>query len=512
MREVSGSIPRQSILEQNKYYDYFRERIPNMAAPNDKGESVNKCIFHEDKTPSLAVNVHDGKWKCYTPSCPAHAGGGWKKFEQLLNGEIPSAGDIKPPPIEPAVIDAFHETLLRSPTPLDILRKKRGYTDETIKRFKLGYDGDRILIPIIGQDGSVLNIRKYKYGAPKDKFIAWGPRYNRARLFPVENLSHQTIYLFAGEPDCMLACQFGLPAVTSTGGEDSWPQEFNDLLRGKDIVLVYDVDPPGRKAAVAAANKMVRAVKSVSIATLPLAGTKEEKDFSDYMLHLKHTVEDFNNVISQAHSVENLVREAAPPDEIHDIHLSRIGFEEYVGKRVAATVLVAGKDLAPFQVPKKIAYSCASVGTMKACDVCGICQSGGQREIEVPDWSQALIQMVNTPIEKLNAHLSRLAEVPDRCPKFKFEVKKYQNVEAIKVIPEIDFTAAESEYVIRSLFYLGEKLETNRTYHIKAIVMPDPKTQYGTALIYEALPSHDTIEKFEMNDEMNTLLRIFQCP
>jgi hypothetical protein len=499
--------------QQNKYLDFFRERIPNMVPPNDKGESVNPCIFHGNTSPSLAVNVHSGVWKCYTPSCPGHAGGKWKKFEQLLTGEIPTAGDIKPPPIEPAAIQGFHEVLLQTEDAMAILQKRRGYTLETIKHFKLGWDGDRILIPIVGLDGSILNVRKYKYGAPKDKFIAWGPRYNRARLFPVENLKHQRIYIFAGEPDCMLACQLGLPAITSTGGEDAWPNEYNDQLRGKDIVFVYDVDPPGRKAVVASANKLVRHAKSVSIATLPLAGTKEEKDFTDYILHLKHSVEDFEkHVIAHAQPVQNLVTEAPPPDEVHDIHLSRIGLDEYVGKRVRATVLVAGKDLAPFQVPKIIGYSCASVGSMKACDVCGICAAGGQKQVQVPDWSQAMIQMVNTPIEKLNAHLSRLAEVPDRCPKFKFEVKRYQNVEAIKCIPEIDFTATESEYVIRSLFYLGEKLETNRTYTIEAVVMPEPKTQYATALIYEAVPAHDTVEKFELTEDVQTMLRLFQCP
>lgn len=480
---------------------------------------MNVCVFHSDKRPSLAINLTTGKWKCYTPSCPGHAGGGWKKFEELLTGKIPSAGDIKPPPIDPAAIQAFHEVLLASKTPMAMLKEKRGYTDETIKRFKLGYDGTRVLIPIYSQDGSIVNVRKYLYGAqhmqpgpdgkPPDKFIAWGPRFNTARLFPADNLSKQLLYVFEGELDCMLACQLGLPAITSTNGADAWMPQFNDLLRGKDLVFVYDTDPAGRKGAQAHANNVVRVAKSVRIATLPLAGSKEEKDFSDYIVHLKHTVEQFDKVIASAQEVQNLVTQSEPPPEVEDIHLSRIGNDQYVGRRVRSTVLVAGKDLAPFQVPKKIAYSCGAVGSMKACDACGICQKGGQLEVNVPDWSQAMLQMVNTPIEKLNAHLSRLADVPDRCPKFKFEVKEHQNVEAVKVIPEIDFTAEDSEYVIRQLFYLGTNLETNRTYIITAVVMPDPKNQYATALIYEATPSQDSIEKFELNQDVLEMLKMF---
>lgn len=493
-----------------KYYQFYKERIPDLPSPNDKMECVVKCVFHEDKSPSLGINVESGKWKCYTPSCPGHAGGGYKKFEQLLKGEIPSAGDIKPPPIDPITLEAFHEILLKSPGALAILTGKRGYTLDTIKRFKLGFDSTRILIPILGQDGSVLNVRKYEYGAVKDKMIAWGPRYNRARLFPVESLKYDTVYLFEGETDTMLACQYGLPAITQTGGADSWMPEFNDQLRGKHVVICYDVDPAGRKGAIAVANKLVNSAASVKVASLPLAGNKEEKDFTDYMVHLRHTIEDFKKVIEDAKPVDKLVSQEAPSDEVVDIHLSRIGLEEYVGKRVASTVLVAGKDLAPFQVPKKIAYSCASVGSQRSCDACGICQAGGQKEVTIPDWSQVLIQMVNTPIEKLNAHLARLAEVPDRCPKFKFEIKEHTNIEAIKCIPEIDFSLDESEYVIRSLFYLGEGLKSNRTYTIKAIVMPEPKTQYATALIYEATPSQDSIEKFELGAELNKMLNIFK--
>lgn len=480
-----------------------------MGTPNDKGECVVKCIFHDDKTPSLAVNVENGKWKCYTPSCPGHAGGGYKKFEQLLKGEVPNAGDIKPPPIDPSTIEAFHEVLWRSPTPLAMLREKRGFTDATIKRFKLGYDGERVLIPIFGQDGSILNVRKYLYGAPKDKFIAWGMRYNRARLFPIEALRAETLYVFEGELDTMLACQCGLPAITQTGGADSWMPEFTEAMKGKHIVFCYDVDPAGRKAAQAAANKVVRVAASVRISTLPLAGSKEEKDFTDYIIRLKHTKEDFDEIIAKAESVKELVKNDAPEETIHTIHLSRIGSDEFVNKRVESTVLVAGKDLAPFQVPKRIAYSCSAVGSQKSCDACGICAANGQLEVTVPDWSQALLQMVNTPIEKLNALLGRLAEVPDRCPKFKFEIKEHENIEAVKCIPEIDFTTDDSEYVIRSLFYLGAGLDTNKTYTIRAIVMPEPKTQYATALIYDAKPSQDSIEKFEATPDVLQLLRIF---
>lgn len=481
-----------------------------MGEPNDKGEAVSPCIFHADKNPSLAVNVGSGKWKCYTPHCPGHAGGGWKKFEALMKGEVTTAGDIKVPPIDEAIVDGFHSILLQSPTALEILHVKRGLNLETIKRFKLGWDSDRILIPIRGPDGSIVNVRKYKYGAQKDKVIAWGPRYNRARLFPFENTTGEWVLLCEGEMDAMLAAQLGYPAVTATGGADTWLPEFNQQLKGKDVVICYDADQAGLKGATATALKLAPHARTVKVVTLPLAGSKEEKDVTDYFFHLKHTKAEFDALIAAAEVVKVVAEKKAPDEKVEDIHLSRVGEHRYVGKRIRSTVLVAGKDLAPYQVPFRVSYTCTAVGSEKACERCHLGLANGQREVKMAEWSSDLLQCVNVPIEKLHSLLGRMCGIPERCPKYKYEVAEYANIESIKAIPEIDFSANESEYVIRNLFYLGHGIETNKTYHIQGVVMPDPKTQYATALVYSAAPSQDSIEKFETGVDMQNLLSIFK--
>lgn len=494
-----------------KYWAFYKERIPELPQPNDKGEAVVRCIFHSDANPSLSINIESGKWKCFTPTCAGHAGGGWKKFDQLLKGEIPNAGDLKPPPIDVAAIEGFHQVLLRSPTPLATLHEKRGMVDETIARHKLGWDGDRILIPIHGPDGSILNVRKYAYGAQKDKMIAWGPRYNRARLYPIETLKSEWILLCEGELDALVAEQHGYPAMSVTSGADTWLEEFNEQLKGKRVFLCYDVDKAGKSGSRQIARKLLKHAASVHLVTLPLSGSKEEKDVTDYFVHLKHSNADFDALLEQAEEVkENVKATEAPAAEAEPIHLSLIGEDRLVNKRIETTVLVAGKDLAPFQVPKRVSFACPAVGSEKACERCSIARGDGTFELEIPNWSSDLLQMVNVPIEKLNAQLSRAAGVPFMCPKWTFEVKEYENIESIKAIPEIDFTSEQSKYVIRSLGYIGHGIETNRTYRIKAVVMPDPKTQYATALIYEATPSQDSIEKFDIDGDIRNSLSIFK--
>jgi hypothetical protein len=344
-----------------------------------------------------------------------------------------------------------------------------------------------------------------------NKMINYGPLHQKAMLFPVESLQSDWVLVCEGETDCLVACQMGYPALTTTGGADTWRDEFTQQLAGKRVVFCYDADKAGRQGAMQHALKVIGQAASVAILKLPLAGTKAEKDITDYFVNLGHSKAEFDALLAKAETIEDRVTDAPAPDDTeHPLHLSQVGIDEYVGKRVRSKVLVAGKDLAPFQVPYKVAFKCTDVGSEKVCDRCGICKAGGQKEVTVPEWSSELLQMVNVPSEILEYRLAQMAKVPERCRKYTREVKEYANVEAVKVIPEIDFNSEHTEYVIRNMYYLGHGLETNHTYDVSAVVMPDPKNQYATALIYRADASQDSVEQFEYTDEVATILSMFK--
>jgi hypothetical protein len=497
-----------------KYFDFYKQRIPDFKDPAPgTSDVVVRCVLHPNPDgESLSINLENGKFKCWVPHCAGVRGGGYKKFEALLRGDTVATNAAHAVPgreIPASDIEAHHKVLLQSAGMLELLQKKRGYTMETIKRFKLGYDADRIWIPIADAKGKFFNVRKYKPGASQDKMIGYSAGHNQARLFPAESLKSDWVLLCEGETDTMLACQLGFPAITATGGADTWRDDFGILLKGKKVFVCYDVDQAGKRGMDQVAIKLVRTASEVRKVRLPLRGTREEKDFSNYIVDLGHSADDFAKLLADSELVEDrIAAKAAPEEEAKDIHLSEIGEDRFVGKRVRSTVLVAGKDLAPFQVPFKIAYQC-EMGE-KICGGCGIARCGGQTEIQIPEHTSTLLEMVNVPSPTLEFVLARLADVPGKCRKFKYDVKEYANLEAIKAIPEIDFASDKSEYVIRSLFFLGSGLETNHTYRVEAVVMPDPKTQYATALIYGAESSQDSIEKFEMTEEMKKALVIFR--
>lgn len=493
-----------------KYTTFFSERVPNLPSPNDKGEVMVPCVFHKDSTPSLGINLESGKWKCFASHCPGHKGGGYKRFDALLRGEDHGNGaaPIQVQPIDESIIDGFHSVLLNTVSVRDMLRQVRGISDEVIAEFKLGWDSDRVWIPIRDTDGAIVNVRKWKPQAKRDKVIPFGPGYNRPRLFP-QPITSEWVLLVEGEMDCLTARSLGLPAHTGTGGADTWPSEFTKELAGKRVVVCYDTDPSGKKGAAAVAARLAGKAAQVQVLTLPLSGTSDQKDLTDWVVKGKHTAAELLELVKAAPTVEPVAEEQpGPPSEAIDLHLSQVGEERFVGKRIRSTVLVAGKDLAPFQVPRKVAFSC--VMGEKICSRCKLADAGGSKELTFPEWDPQLLQMVNVHQLTVDSVLNRACGIPQLCHKATYEVKEHANIEAIKAIPEIDFTSERSEYVIRQLFYLGHGLETNHTYDIEAVVMPDPKTQYATAIVYKAQSSKDNIEEFQLDTETLTLLNMFK--
>lgn len=491
-----------------KYTEFYAKRIKNLPSANERGEVNIPCVFHKDSSPSLSINLESGKWKCHVPTCPGSKGGGYRRFDSVLNGSTPGTVDSTEA-IDPVIVDGFHHFLLKNGPMLDILQNKRGLTLETIKTHRLGFDSDRVWIPILDSSNVIVNVRKYKPGAIKDKMIPYAPGYNKARLFPVVGDETEWVVLTEGEMDCLVLRQYGFPGHTTTGGADTWLEEFTEALAGKRVFICYDADAAGKKASRSIAMKLVARCPEVRIVALPLRGNKDEKDITNYFVDLGHTGEDFEKLLEQSEVIANHVKELPePPEEIIDIHMSEIGEDRLVGRRVRVSLMIAGKDLSPFQVPYRVAYSC-EMG-QKICAQCGICRNGGTLEVKIAEYDPRLIQMTGVNDREVRQVISELAGVPGNCKQFNHEVKEHTNVELVHAIPEIDFTSDRSEYVLRGLYFLGSGLETNHTYIVTAVVLPDPKNQYATAIIYDAQSSHDTIERFDFTPDVKDMLNLFQ--
>lgn len=466
------------------------------------------CPFHDDKEASFSINLETGAWKCFAPTCPQFKGGDLSQFQALMGDtSYPLESEDKIAPINVDLVQKHHDILLEHSSILDYLIKKCGYTHETIEKFKLGWDGERIWIPII-ENGKIINIRKYSPQAKGTAKVKGVPGRNMMRLWPIENLDEEEIYLFEGEKDTILANQLGLNAVTVTGGAGSFKMEWVILFKDKRVTICYDIDKAGKEGARRVAQIIGRITKEIKVINLPIH-EPSNGDFTDYIVIHGKTIDDFRKVVNKAKTLIIKAPSKVKIDkEVHDVSLDLASRSSFFFKRIRSQIIIAGKDLAPYLVPKKIRIRC-SMGK-KICAFCGIGLEGGEFDRTFDHLSPDILKLINCSDTQQDHAIRDTLNVSGNCMQYNCEIVDAQNIEELKLIPELSFSSESKEYVCRTAYYMGHGIISNRGYDIEAITMPHPQTQYATHLIYHMDESKSGIDKFEVTEEVMKELEVFQ--
>lgn len=258
-----------------------------------------RCPFHKDNTPSLCLFLKKGTFRCYGGSCgeygkikdlPRKLGRNFSIREDFFEEQTNEKIEITPIDLE--YVESYHQNLYTYPQ-----LKERVLTrvpcEETIKKYKLGYSTDRTryTIPII-EKGICWNIKMISF-SHKIKQMNWKKHYGIPRLFLYEEVvDSQKIIIAAGEWDCLLLKSMGFPAVTSTAGEGSWNDDWNDLFADKDVYIVYDQDAAGIIGAKKLAEHLFSVVRSIKIIHFDIE-MGEGGDTTDYFLKFHKTKKEF---------------------------------------------------------------------------------------------------------------------------------------------------------------------------------------------------------------------------
>jgi len=256
------------------------------------------CPFHTETKPSFEIRPSDGSAYCY--GCRTFVKN-IVMFDMLYHKRTKkqSLFQIFDLYIEPLVHSLRYVKLeknLKPGTASWKFLRKRGITPEIIQKFHLGYNHDRISIPIFNEWGYCVNIRFYDYTHKEEnKVVSYKKGYGKTRLYPMISLAARDVYIFEGESDTLLALSHGLDAITTTGGAESWKDRFARYFRGKNVVICMDNDEAGRKGARLVAEDLRKVCNSLKVVSLP---TKYGKDFTDYLQH--KSIEDFKKLILAA--------------------------------------------------------------------------------------------------------------------------------------------------------------------------------------------------------------------
>ena len=280
----------------------------NTAKPAGLGKWTACCPAHEDRTASLSIALGDRGVvaRCFA-GCTTEA------IADAIGVPLFEWFDDEPTPMRPrpvavpqvlpnrSTLDGWGKRLMVHHPMLDRLRELRGWDRAALHELGVGWDGQRLTLPVEDEDGQLINVCRYlPNGSPKMLGLSHRPR----GLFPRPEMLNGTLWIVEGEPDAITAASIGLEGV-GVPGANGWRTEWATRFAGRDVVIVPDCDDPGRKLADQIAMNLYGICSSVRVVDLDPARS-DGYDLSDAVRE-GATVDVLNGMAERALSVNRTV-------------------------------------------------------------------------------------------------------------------------------------------------------------------------------------------------------------
>jgi hypothetical protein len=322
-----------------------------------------------------------------------------------------------------------------------------------------------------------------------------------------------------GEKDCILMNQYierfgpdDMGAVTGTGGAGTWRDQWSERFEGKDVIVIYDRDAAGTANAQAVAAKLLRHARSVKVVTLDIT-EPADADITNYFQDSGKGWDDMDALISGTENFTDTTQRQKAPQQVdtkvYEPHLSEASEDRYVNRRLKLRVMVAGKELAPFAVPRHVSYVCG-MDYGKGCIACSVRTHSGLLEHTFEGDDPRLVEMTRINKHELEGFMRRTLGVNGKCPRVTTEIESHQNVEEVTVVPELEFSDIQQEYVSRTAYVSEHGVQANKSYVMHGTTVPHPRSQHTVHFIPRTEPAQDNIEDFTMDDKKVKALEIFQ--
>jgi DNA primase len=181
----------------------------------------------------------------------------------------------------------------------DYLRRERGIADEVIDLHCLGWNGQRVTIPITNREGQVVAFKFAKDPADattSPKMLATPGA--RAELYGWERVlaKPERIIICEGEFDRLVLESRGFAAVTSTGGALTFRREWGPYFDPiPSIYVCFDNDDAGREGA----QRVAKVIPCAPIVRLP-EEVGEGGDVTDFFVRLGRGRDEFERLLDAA--------------------------------------------------------------------------------------------------------------------------------------------------------------------------------------------------------------------
>lgn len=529
---------KNTILAQLDSRAFWQSELENMEIRGSEAKA--SCPFaaerHEgghDNNPSFSVNFDKGTYYC--PVCLSKGNvhtymkdkykltsdKAWFRLGDAMEIERPEGSEPLRPDIDQGLPGKLHRDLMNSTGPIRrVLREKRGFSDKSLVDMQIGWDGERITIPIYDEYNQVVNIRRYKWDAPegvmkmlnyKDEF---GNSYGELRIYGLDVLLDDNIpdiIWCEGETDRIVSQQHGFPAACPTSGAGSWKSEWLEYFRNKRTVyIVQDNDHTGEIAAKKIYDRL-KTVVDARIIVWP-EGFRKKGDITDFFVEEKRTTEEFMELLKNAKSGDAVIADLqdSEDEDVLEVHLADSSNASLYNKRVKIPVLLSGKNTAPYVIPKTIDFNCECDLDNKKCQVCNLSKYIGSYSYTIPPTDKVIIKLVNSNEKALKDNIMASVGANKNCRVLNMEYVDMMNVEEVRLVPKADTDrSGEKEYVVRMGYIVSHNIKTNKRYTLYGSMHSDPDTQQVSYLFDKAIPEKDLASDFELTEDSKKLLDLF---
>jgi putative DNA primase/helicase len=225
---------------------YCATRLPQL---NERGENGRcPCPIHEGHRDSFAINLENGLWTCH--SCGLH--GDLISLERALTGS-----DFKTAKAE------IFSIVGRSDTASDTQDRKQG---RIVAEYSYQDEEGCLLYQTVRLDPKDFRQRRPNPGSG----WTWNLKGVRLILYRLPELLQrrsETVFVCEGEKDADALSALGFLATCNPLGAGKWRDQYAELLRGRQVVVVVDLDPAtdekgqphfkGQKHAAAVAKSLL---------------------------------------------------------------------------------------------------------------------------------------------------------------------------------------------------------------------------------------------------------------
>jgi len=316
-----------------------------------------------------------------------------------------------------------------------------------------------------------------------------------------------------GEFDKLLTSQHGFLAVTGTAGAGTFKPEWKKYFKGRNVVIVYDMDPGGRLGAENVARALQGIASSIKNIELPVEGTKDDKDISDYFLKHGANAKDLKKLIKESpiFKIELEPIEEETPKELESF--VQVDLTKHIDLRVRVPLTVSGETSEAFHGIFKFRVDYCKrleAGECSRCPKDRIFKiSPGEKE-----FIESCMSSDTQVVGFLRHRICPFGQKPHIEVLEKSTVREFFATQRTKRffsrVGTIGIDERGSELVERKVYFVSDKFVQPQSYFATGYIRTHPKTQQVCLLATELEPIEEEYESFSLNDESRNSLKQIQ--